>query len=229
MDDFRACLSDCQLYDLGYVGNKFMWCNRREAPATVRVCLDHACATTDWCHRFPNSRVVTDVARGSDHSPLIIHLEADPERQSQRRRNFFRFEAMWTRDDGCEKLIRTLWSSGPSESAGQRVLQNLANTKAGLISWDKSHFGHVRRWVKELEERLIELDMEPITSFTRQRKEIMRRGLEELLSREEILWKQHGKAQWLWDGDTNTAYFHARASAQQCKNSIFRLRDKNGL
>ncbi|KAL0410571.1 UNVERIFIED_CONTAM: hypothetical protein Slati_3646800 [Sesamum latifolium] len=192
MDNFRACLSDCQLYDLGYVGNKFTWCNRREAPATVRVRLDRACATTDWRHRFPNSRVVTDVARGSDHSPLIIHLEADPQRQSQRRRKIFRFEAMWTRDDGCEELIRSLWNSGPSESAGQRVLQNLAKTKAGLISWDKSHFGHVRRRVKELEERLIELDKEPITCFTRQRQEFMRRELEELLSREDFIeaaWK----------------------------------------
>ncbi|KAL0409377.1 UNVERIFIED_CONTAM: putative mitochondrial protein [Sesamum radiatum] len=126
MDDFRACLSDCQLYDLGYVGNKFTWCNRRDAPATVRVRLDRACATTDWHHRFPNSRVMTDVARGSDHSPLIFHLE------------------------------------------------------------DKSHFGHVRRRVKELEERLIELDKEPITCFTRQRQEFMRRELEELLSREKF-------------------------------------------
>ncbi|KAL0444501.1 UNVERIFIED_CONTAM: hypothetical protein Slati_2172800 [Sesamum latifolium] len=52
--------------------------------------------------------------------------------------------------------------------------------------------------------------------------------LEEFLSHEEILWKQRGKAQWLADGDRNTPYFHARASARRRKNFISRLRDKNG-
>ncbi|KAL0395298.1 UNVERIFIED_CONTAM: putative mitochondrial protein [Sesamum latifolium] len=52
--------------------------------------------------------------------------------------------------------------------------------------------------------------------------------LEEFLSREEILWKQWGKAQWLAEGDRNTPYFHARASARRRKNFISRLRDKNG-
>ncbi|KAL0402341.1 UNVERIFIED_CONTAM: hypothetical protein Slati_4264000 [Sesamum latifolium] len=35
IEDFRSCLSDCQLYDLGYKGDKFTWCNRWEAPDTV--------------------------------------------------------------------------------------------------------------------------------------------------------------------------------------------------
>ncbi|KAL0322283.1 UNVERIFIED_CONTAM: hypothetical protein Scaly_2524700 [Sesamum calycinum] len=40
--EFRACLADCQLMDLGYLGSKFTWCNQREAPNIVRVRLDRA-------------------------------------------------------------------------------------------------------------------------------------------------------------------------------------------
>ncbi|KAL0313493.1 UNVERIFIED_CONTAM: hypothetical protein Sradi_5748600 [Sesamum radiatum] len=56
----------------------------------------------------------------------------------------------------------------------------------------------------------------------------LRSELEEYLSHEEILWKQRGKAQWLAEGNRNTPYFHTRASARKYKNSISRLRDKNG-
>ncbi|KAL0320135.1 UNVERIFIED_CONTAM: hypothetical protein Sradi_5275000 [Sesamum radiatum] len=50
-----------------------------------------------------------------------------------------------------------------------------------------------------------------------------------MLAREEIMWKQRGKAQWLKEGDRNTQYFHARASARRPKNSISRLRNEEGV
>ena len=46
MDDFRSCLDDCGLQDLGYKGSAFTW-NRGNDPSTViRERLDHfvACA-----------------------------------------------------------------------------------------------------------------------------------------------------------------------------------------
>ncbi|KAL0411263.1 UNVERIFIED_CONTAM: hypothetical protein Slati_3716000 [Sesamum latifolium] len=65
VDDFRACLSDCQSYDLGYVGDKFTWCNHREAPATVHVLLD----------RIPNSSS-SDGVKFSDLRPYGQEMKA---------------------------------------------------------------------------------------------------------------------------------------------------------
>ncbi|KAL0458055.1 UNVERIFIED_CONTAM: putative mitochondrial protein [Sesamum latifolium] len=42
------------------------------------------------------------------------------------------------------------------------------------------------------------------------------------------MWKQRGKAQWLQEGDRNTPFFYARASAQKRKNSIIRIRTPSG-
>ncbi|KAL0410749.1 UNVERIFIED_CONTAM: hypothetical protein Slati_3664600 [Sesamum latifolium] len=64
--------------------------------------------------------------------------------------------------------------------------------------------------------------------MTYSRRAALREQLDECLVREEIMWKQRGKAQWLQEGDMNTAFFHARASARLRKNAITRLKLGNG-
>ncbi|KAL0379072.1 UNVERIFIED_CONTAM: hypothetical protein Sradi_3212700 [Sesamum radiatum] len=98
--------------------------------------------------------------------------------------------------------------------------------REGLIRWDKSNFGHVRSRVKELEEQLVKSNL--ISAEGRLLHGHLRNELEELLSREEFMWKQRGKAQWLKERDRNTPFFHARASARRRKNSISQLRDRDG-
>ncbi|KAL0421009.1 UNVERIFIED_CONTAM: hypothetical protein Slati_3123800 [Sesamum latifolium] len=110
----------------------------------------------------------------------------------------------------------------------ERVLQRLHSVREGLIGWDRTGFGHVRRHVKDLEDKLTSLDSDPIRADDNLLRSGLHRDLEETLSREEIMWKQQGKAQWLQEGDRNTPFFNARASARKRKNSITRLWDNMG-
>ena len=48
------------------------------------------------------------------------------------------------------------------------------------------------------------------------------------MHREDLCWRQRFRAEWLQSGDCNTAYFHRKASNRKQKNTIFRLRDKDG-
>ncbi|KAL0448321.1 UNVERIFIED_CONTAM: putative mitochondrial protein [Sesamum latifolium] len=139
------------------------------------------------------------------------------------RKKLFRFEAMWARSADCEELIRTLWNRETEGDVTARLLQRQQTVRDGLIGWDKSTFDHVRSRVKELEEQLSKLDNKPITAEGRLMRSRIRNELEEFLSREELMWKQRGKAQWLREGDRNTPFFHARASARRSKNSIARF------
>ncbi|KAL0444033.1 UNVERIFIED_CONTAM: hypothetical protein Slati_2126000 [Sesamum latifolium] len=52
--------------------------------------------------------------------------------------------------------------------------------------------------------------------------------LEELLEREEILWKQQGKALWLREGDRNTGFFHRQAAKRFRRKMIRSLKDDEG-
>jgi hypothetical protein len=53
--------------------------------------------------------------------------------------------------------------------------------------------------------------------------------MNEILYREEMLWLQRSRINWLKEGDRNTKYFHHRAVWRARKNKIAKLRDDNGI
>ncbi|XP_052290178.1 uncharacterized protein LOC127899993 [Citrus sinensis] len=55
-----------------------------------------------------------------------------------------------------------------------------------------------------------------------------RKRYNELLHSHETFWKQRAKSNWLREGDMNSRYFHAMASAQKKQNAIGKLRNSQG-
>lgn len=48
MQLFRTTLDDCQHQDLGFKGNRFMWCNGRWEDHNICECLDLFIANKEW-------------------------------------------------------------------------------------------------------------------------------------------------------------------------------------
>ena len=73
--------------------------------------------------------------------------------------------------------------------------------------------------------------MELLNSLNDNEAEIkeLRMEVNEVLTKEEIMWKQRSRVEWLQNGDRNTKFFHTVASQRQCKNRIEGLRDSKGV
>ena len=56
----------------------------------------------------------------------------------------------------------------------------------------------------------------------------LRKEINYLLDREEIMWRQRKKVQWMNSGDHNSKYFHSKASDQRKENTIYGILDENG-
>ncbi|KAL0313487.1 UNVERIFIED_CONTAM: hypothetical protein Sradi_5748000 [Sesamum radiatum] len=99
------------------------------------------------------------------------------------------------------ELIRSLWNCKADGDAASRMLQRHYSVWQGLLGLDTSTFGHVRTKFKKLEDELAKLDVDPISAEISLKRIRLCNELEEFLSREELMWKQRGKAQWLSEGD----------------------------
>ncbi|KAF8405522.1 hypothetical protein HHK36_010429 [Tetracentron sinense] len=63
------------LLDLGFQGNPFSWTNKRVGRDNVRERLDRALCSVAWRLRFDSAMVSHLPMVGSDHCPLLVHLQ----------------------------------------------------------------------------------------------------------------------------------------------------------
>ncbi|KAL0390870.1 UNVERIFIED_CONTAM: hypothetical protein Scaly_0444100 [Sesamum calycinum] len=195
--NFRNCLAECSLHDLGFQGATFTWCNNQQEPHTVSERLDRACASESWSCLFPDTRVHHVGSPYSDHSPLVIELQPRIQWDLSGGRKCFRFEAAWLQEPACADIVKKL--GRPADALYRRSL--------------KKETFHVARKQSRM------------TQDNRDQMSSDKAELSKLILQEETFWKQRSKDLWLKEGDRNSSFFHAKASRRHQMNSIRKLRN----
>lgn len=122
---FQDAVDSCGLVDLGFVGERYTWCNRWPGGETIYERLDRCLCNSSRQDLFPNVVVRHLDYCGLDHRPLELTLSPVPNCWT-RQQHINRFEEVWLRYPDLQDVVRQSWGSDsvvPS-SMSPRVLLN---------------------------------------------------------------------------------------------------------
>lgn len=132
---------------------------------------------------------------------------------------------MWFRNKSFQEEFNTHW---PSELQGVPIRVQLNECAANINEWNTKSFGSVQSNLKRLRK-----DLEWVKKKVRNEENVVEENkimneLDEWRFREELLWKQRSRVDWLKEGDKNTKFFHAKATHRRKINSIKGLQTSDG-
>ena len=146
--------------------------------------------------------------------------------KKQGRKCFF-FEAIWTRDERCREIVKGAWDPGRIDLE-DGIMGRLKRCQKQLQRWNWAKFGNVNKMLKQKKEKLQQLELWDNLHGKIEVIKRVRREINEIQVREELMWNQRSKALWLKWGDRNTNFFHATTSQKRRKNWIVGLQNSVG-
>jgi hypothetical protein len=138
----------------------------------------------------------------------------------------FRYEFMWERHEEFQPMLTLAWSASRASTTGE-LNDKLRNTAGSIMGWCSQSFGAVRTELRKLRSQLHVLRMKPGRVGPDYEEKKVEHKIVELSFREEIMWRQRARVQWLAEGDKNTRFFHQKANNRKKKNRITRLVEEN--
>lgn len=229
MEDFRDCLADCGLVDLGFWGYPYTWDNKREGDENVQVRLDRGACNDGFLEMFPDTSLEHIVIEESDHEALLIRaLETAPVR-GQQGEKLFHYEEAWTRHEVYDMMIAEAWDAANTGDQGLAATwQKLGRMIVSMQEWGRVVFGSIRRQISKLKTQLNDAKIRALqTGYTTEVRDLEEQ-LREIYACEELLQRQRSRVDWLAAGDQNTKYFQGRASHRKRKNTIKALAKTDG-
>ncbi|XP_074290582.1 uncharacterized protein LOC141617299 [Silene latifolia] len=186
--------------------------------------LDRALCNSEWNTLFSDASVRHLPAYQSDHCPLLISPNGFAPLNSIQRP--FRFQAAWMTHENFSEFIASNCSSNNG------LVSKLSELSTNLQRWNEDVFGNIFRKKRELFARIE--GCQRVLSARRQHHLIklearLRKELDTILEREELLWYQKSRVEFIRDGDRNTSYFQVSTLVRRWRNRINLLKNDEGV
>lgn len=146
MEDFRNCLHLCGLYDFGFMGQKYTWCNKRLGEQWTLIILDRVVANERRIEAYLEAKVHHVLMSMSNHCLLALFLRK-PRKAKLEKIRFF-FKAMWTGENKCKEVIEAAWDPMRVDPDFQ-IQDRIKNFQSQLQRWDRNGFDNVNKVLKQ--------------------------------------------------------------------------------
>ena len=155
MEDFRDCLADCGLADLGFSGYPYTWDNRRQGNENIQVRLDRGTCNNEFMAMFPDTHVQHIITEESDHCALVAKVLEPASERDDRGPRQFRYEEAWTRHERYESMVVEKWNAADTGGLGiSATCSRLSTLSKGMQEWGRVVFGSIRNQIKQLQVQL---------------------------------------------------------------------------
>ncbi|XP_075645403.1 uncharacterized protein LOC142616429 [Castanea sativa] len=207
-------------------GPEFTWHGKRRGEL-VWERLDRGVANYEWLNKFPIGRVQHLHRFTSNHKPLLLALDPNGESNKWKRKPF-RFEAMWLMDRGCSDTVTRAWVYRPEGTPMFQATEKLRKCKKMLKKWSREHFGNVKQQIEKTKKKLWQAEVVSAREGKDEDVVRLKAELNMLCEKEEQMWHQRSRLQWIKNGDRNTQFFHGTTTQRKRRNFIKGLRDSDG-
>jgi hypothetical protein len=227
---FNAVIDSLDLREVSMVGPQFTCANSLPDPTYEK--LDLTLMDTDWEEKYPMVlvRALERIERLSDYAPIL--LTTGPPKPLCKR--LFKFELGWLQREGFHDMVKNVWDRPVSGNTPilrwnnkmrtmRKHLSEWASHTTGILKKEKLRLSTI---IDELE-ALVEVRL--LSSVEIYLKGQVNAQIAALLREEELKCYQRSKAQFIFEGDSNTSYFHGIANSRHSRKCIQSLVQDEGL
>ena len=172
-----------------------------------------------WVHHISGSL--------SNHCPLWICMD-DENARFYRKGKHFRFEAVCMKDTRWEGVVKNAWERQALGNPMEKLVRKVDTCHSFLQTWSKLSFGNIRRLPQQKKKPLVQVEALSMYGINHDQVRTLKEEVYDLMVKEDSLWHQRSRVEWLKARDLNTNYFHSRANQRNRRNYISKLVLDNG-
>lgn len=174
--------------------------------------------------QIPQALVERILTLGSDYTFLLLDILPI--------RNFrpwpFCFEWIQTTHPNYSDIIKRGWANCSSKDKIRTLNMNLTYLPSILKRWNVRTFGNIKKQIESRKANISQPKAFISNIHVHERLIKEEDSLSDLLKKEEILWAQKFRANWLKWGDKNSKFFHLITIERRNHNRISQLKNNRG-